>query len=446
MKKVAIHTLGCKLNFAESSTIGRQFLQNGFEVSSSDEQADIHILNTCSVSHRADRECRQLIRHIHRNSPDAYIIVVGCYTQLQPKEVASIEGVDLVLGTNEKFKIFDFTNHFQKNNYPKIFVSEIKKVDDFGIAYSGDADGRTRSFLKVQDGCDFKCTYCTIPLARGSSRSLPIDSIIHQVQMLAEKGFKEVVLSGVNVGDYGKKIDTDLLSLLRSLVKVDGIERIRVSSIEPNLLTEPLIDYISGDEKFCNHFHIPLQSGSNKILRLMSRRYSTENYRRLIEYIRLKDSSAGIGADVIVGFPGETEVEFDETYDFLIDLPVSYLHVFTYSERPLTPAAKSSGRVEPAVRHDRNERLRILDQKKRHYFYSKFIGRTLPVLYETQNEHGNVAGFTSNYIRVKIKTEEILTNKIVPTLIEKVYEDHCEGVVIENSLRTETIQYSTITV
>jgi threonylcarbamoyladenosine tRNA methylthiotransferase MtaB len=434
------------LNFAESSSIGRQFLQNGFEVSSSDEHADIHIVNTCSVSHRADRECRQLIRHIHRNSPNAYIIVAGCYTQLQPEEVASIEGVDLVLGTNEKFKIFDFANHFQKNDYPKIFVSEIKKVDDFGIAYSGDADGRTRAFLKVQDGCDFKCTYCTIPLARGISRSLPIDSIIPQARMLAEKGYKEVVLSGVNVGDYGKKIDTDLLSLLRSLGKVDGIERIRVSSIEPNLLTKPLIDYMLGDEKFCNHFHIPLQSGSNEILKSMSRRYTTEDYHQLIEYIQSKDSSAGIGADVIVGFPGETEAEFDETYGFLVDLPVSYLHVFTYSERPFTPAATSSGRVEPAVRHDRNERLRMLGEKKKHYFNSKFIGRTLPVLYETQDEGGNVAGFTSNYIRVKVKTEEILTNQIVPTLIEQVFEDHCEGVVIDNSLRNETIQYSTITV
>lgn len=446
MKKVAIHTLGCKLNFAESSTIGRQFLQNGFEVGSSDSQAEVHVVNTCSVSHRADRECRQLVRHIHRNSPEAFIIVLGCYTQLQPEEVASINGVDLVLGTNEKFKIFDLVQNFEKKTYPEIFVSDLTGVDDFGVAYSGDTDSRTRAFLKVQDGCDFKCSFCTIPLARGSSRSLPVDSITQQVRTLVEKGFKEIVLSGVNVGDYGKQSGSDLLTLLKSLVKVDGIERFRVSSIEPNLLSEPLVDFMLGEDKLCNHFHVPLQSGSNKILRLMSRRYGTDDYKKLIESIRFKDPTAGIGADVIVGFPGETDTEFENTYDFLQDLPISYMHVFTYSERPSTPAAKAVGRVEPAVRHNRNERLRMLDKKKRHYFYSQFIGTSLPVLYETQDEYGNVTGLTSNYIRVKTISNEFLTNKIILTTIDRVYDDYCEGVIIDHSLQTDSIKYSTINV
>lgn len=446
MKKVAIHTLGCKLNFAESSTIGRQFLQNGFEICSSDSQADVHVVNTCSVSHRADRECRQLIRHINRNSPEAFIIILGCYTQLQPEEVASINGVDLVLGTKEKFKIFDIVQNFEKKTYPQIFISDLTKDDDFGVAYSGDADSRTRAFLKVQDGCDFKCTFCTIPLARGSSRSLTVDSITQQVRILVEKGFKEIVLSGVNVGDYGKQNGTDLLTLLKSLVKVDGIERFRVSSIEPNLLSAPLVDFILEEDKMCNHFHVPLQSGSNKILRLMSRRYSPDYYKELIKSIRFKDPTAGIGADVIVGFPGETDTEFEATYAFLVDLPISYMHVFTYSERPATPAAKATGRVEPAVRHNRNERLRLLDKKKRHYFYSQFIGNSLPVLYETQDEYGNVTGLTSNYIRVKTISNEFLTNKLFLTSIDQVYDDYCEGVVIDHSLQTESIKYSTINV
>jgi threonylcarbamoyladenosine tRNA methylthiotransferase MtaB len=443
MKKVAIHTLGCKLNFAESSTIGRQFLQNGYEICPTDEQADIHIVNTCSVSHRADRECRQLIRHLSRTSPGALISVVGCYAQLRPEEVASIPGVDLVLGAKEKFSTFDFLKQVESKGTPKIIVSDVKEIDDFGIAYSGDADCRTRSFLKVQDGCDFKCSFCTIPLARGSSRSLSPETIINQAQIIADKGFKEIVLSGVNVGDYGKKIGTNLLALLKSLVRVEGIERIRVSSIEPNLLSESLIDFILENNKMCNHFHIPLQSGSNKILRAMSRRYSTDDYRRVVDCIKVRDKSAGIGMDVIVGFPGETDNDFEDTYKFIEDLAVSYLHVFTYSERPSTPAIAFSGRVEPARRRDRNEKLHLLGSEKKNYFYSGFIGKSLPVLFETQDENDYTGGFTTNYIRVKTHIKQWVTNKIVPTYIKTVSGDYCEGVVNGHSLRIETKEYCT---
>ncbi|MDP2207858.1 MAG: MiaB/RimO family radical SAM methylthiotransferase, partial [Bacteroidota bacterium] len=323
MKRVAFHTLGCKLNFAETSTIGRQFIENGFTVSPFAEKADVYIINTCSVSQRADRECKKIIRSAVRKSPDAFIIVTGCYAQLRPEEVASIAGVDLVLGTQEKFNLFGHCNSFKKNNSPQVFVSEIKDANDFGLAYSGEADERTRAFLKVQDGCDFLCSYCTIPLARGSSRSQSIETSVTQARWLAEKGYKEIVLSGVNVGDFGKTSETNLLLLLKALVEVDGIERIRVSSIEPNLLTEELVNFILESDKLCNHFHIPLQSGSNEVLRLMRRRHTREDFQKLIAYIKLKDNSAGIGSDVIVGFPGETDELFDETYNFLLDLPLS---------------------------------------------------------------------------------------------------------------------------
>ncbi len=430
MKRVAFHTLGCKLNFAETSTIGRQFIENGFTVSPFAEKADVYIINTCSVSQRADRECKKIIRSAVRKSPDAFIIVTGCYAQLRPEEVASIAGVDLVLGTQEKFNIFDHCNSFKKNNSPQVFVSEIKDANDFGLAYSGEADERTRAFLKVQDGCDFLCSYCTIPLARGSSRSQSIETSVTQARWLAEKGYKEIVLSGVNVGDFGKTSETNLLLLLKALVEVDGIERIRVSSIEPNLLTEELVNFILESGKLCNHFHIPLQSGSNEVLRLMRRRHTREDFEKLIAYIKSKDISAGIGSDVIVGFPGETDELFDETYNFLLDLPLSYLHVFTYSERPNTPAASYPNSIQPKGRFYRNEKLRILSTKKRFQFYSQFVGKKLDVLYETNIKNGFVSGFSTNYIRVKTIATEDLFNRIVPTLIKNVNKDYCKGDVI----------------
>lgn len=430
MKSVAFHTLGCKLNFAETSTIGRQFIEKGFTVSPFAEKADVYIINTCSVSQRADRECKKIIRSAVRKSPDAFIIVTGCFTQLRPEEVASIAGVDLVLGTQEKFTIFDHIDSFKKNNPPQVFVSEIKNADDFGLAFSGEADDRTRAFLKVQDGCDFVCSYCTIPLARGSSRSQSIETSVTQARWLAEKGYKEIVLSGVNVGDFGKTSETNLLLLLKALVEVDGIERIRVSSIEPNLLTEELVNLILQSDKLCNHFHIPLQSGSNEVLRLMKRRHTREDFQRLIEYIKLKDNSAGIGSDVIVGFPGETDILFDETYNFLLDLPLSYLHVFTYSERPNTPAASYPNSIQPKGRFYRNEKLRILSTKKRFQFYSQFVGKKLDVLYETNIKNGFVSGFSTNYIRIKTKATEGLFNRVVQTLIKNVNKDYCEGDVV----------------
>lgn len=430
MKRVAFHTLGCKLNFAETSTIGRQFIENGFAVSPFSEKADVYVINTCSVSQRADRECKKIIRSAVRKSPEAFIIVTGCYAQLRPEEVASIAGVDLVLGTQEKFNLFDHCNSFIKNNSPQVFVSEIKNANDFGIAYSGEVDERTRAFLKVQDGCDFQCSYCTIPLARGSSRSQSIETSVSQARWLADKGYKEIVLSGVNVGDFGKATENNLLILLKALVAVDGIERIRVSSIEPNLLTDELVNFILESDKLCNHFHIPLQSGSNEILRAMRRRHTREDFQKLITYIKSKDNSAGIGSDVIVGFPGETDKLFDETYFFLLGLPLSYLHVFTYSERPDTPAASYSNSIQPKARFYRSEKLRILSTKKRFEFNTQFVGQKLNVLYETNIKNGFVSGFSTNYIRVKTKATEDLFNRVVPTLINNVKKDYCEGDVI----------------
>ena len=336
---VALHTLGCKLNFAETSSLGGQFIDRGYDLVEPGGHADVVLLNTCSVTGVAERECRQLIRRALRKSPGAYIIVTGCYAQLAPEEVASINGVDLVLGTKEKFTVFEFADIFQKGNAPQVFVSEVGTADTFGPAMSTSAGERTRGYLKVQDGCDYHCTFCTIPLARGESRSQSVAGSIRQTEQLVLQGFKEIVLTGVNVGDYGRKQGEDLSGLLRHLVKVPGLRRIRVSSIEPNLLTEELLELIAGQQVLCKHFHIPLQSGSDSVLRRMRRRYTTKQYADLVHRVRAQFPEGGIGADVIVGFPGETDEEFQETYRFLTELPVSYLHVFSYSERPHTPAA-----------------------------------------------------------------------------------------------------------
>jgi threonylcarbamoyladenosine tRNA methylthiotransferase MtaB len=417
MKKVAIHTLGCKLNFAESSTIGRQFLQNGYEICPTDEQADIHIVNTCSVSHRADRECRQLIRHLSRTSPGALISVVGCYAQLRPEEVASIPGVDLVLGTKEKFNTFDHLKQVEGKGTSKIIVSDIKEIDDFGIAYSGDADCRTRAFLKVQDGCDFKCSFCTIPLARGNSRSLSPETIINQAQIIADKGFKEIVLSGVNVGDYGKKICTNLLALLKSLVRVEGIERIRVSSIEPNLLSESLIDFILENNKMCNHFHIPLQSGSNKILRAMSRRYSTDDYRRVVDCIKVRDKSAGIGMDVIVGFPGETKNQFANTAKAFKMIKYDMAYIAQYSKRAGTVAGGFDDDVAKGEKKRREELINEIVKRNALAGNKKFVGKTVRVLVDSVKNNTYGIGKSRHYKTVKFEIGKFGQQKLIGSFV-----------------------------
>jgi threonylcarbamoyladenosine tRNA methylthiotransferase MtaB len=433
MKKVALHTLGCKLNFAETSTIGREFISRGYEIVEPDQPVDIFVLNTCSVTERADRECRQIIRRTLRHSPDAYVVVTGCYAQLRPQEIASIDGVDLVLGAREKFDLFHHAKNFTKQHASQVFVSCIDEAKDFNMAFSAEVGGRTRAFLKIQDGCDYSCSFCTIPSARGASRSLPPQDVLRQAHHLAGQGFREIVLTGVNVGDYGTKNDSNLYQLMRELERVDGIERIRISSIEPNLLTKDMIDFMLSSRKFCNHFHLPLQSGSDTILKLMRRRYLRDHYRELVEYIKANDPGAGIGADVIVGFPGETDAAFEETYRFLADLPVTYLHVFTYSERELTPATTYPGRVEPRIRFERNERLRNLSHKKRDSLYRSFIGKTIPVLFEHAHADGTISGLTANYIRVGTRGDVTIENTIQSVRILTAESECCSGEIINHS-------------
>ncbi|MCI0706483.1 MAG: tRNA (N(6)-L-threonylcarbamoyladenosine(37)-C(2))-methylthiotransferase MtaB [Ignavibacteriae bacterium] len=440
MKRVAIHTLGCKLNFAESSTLGRQFSQRGYSVVGIDEPAEVCVINTCSVTERADRECRQIVRRALRHSPNAFVAVIGCYAQLQPEEIATIEGVDLVLGAKEKFNLFDYTGDLQKRSRAQVAVTPIQEVDNFGHASSIGFTDRTRAFLKIQDGCDYTCAFCTIPLARGASRSVSVSEIIKEAREVVAQGYKEIVLTGVNVGDYGKKNQTSLLVLLQEMVKVDGLERIRVSSIEPNLLSDELIDFWLDSEKLCKHFHIPLQSGTDDVLRNMRRRYLTDWYASRVERIKSVYPSAGIGVDVITGFPGETDELFERTYRFLNELPVSYLHVFTYSERPNTVAATLPEQVEPRVRFERNERLRILSMKKRRVFHESFIGKTANVLFESETQHGRATGLSSEYVRVVVDSEDNLTNKILPVLITGADHEACSGAVVaEKSQEVESV-------
>lgn len=433
MRKVAIHTLGCKLNFAESSTIAGQFRSQGYQVVDIDDAADVCVINTCSVTERADRECRQIVRRALRHSPNAYVIVAGCYAQLRPEQLATIPGVDLVLGTAEKFSIFQYSSDFIKSECAKTFVSPIKSVDTFDPASSAGSDDRTRAFLKIQDGCDYSCAFCTIPLARGGSRSMPVGSIVAQARAAVEEGYLEIVLTGVNVGDYGTKIGTSLVGLVRELVQVDGLERIRISSIEPNLLTDELLSLWASNSKICNHFHIPLQGGNDYILRGMRRRYLTEQYRNRISSVRTMLPDAGIGADVITGFPGETDELFEETYKFLVDLPISYLHVFTYSERPNTMALTISGKVEPRIRFERSEMLRNLSERKRRAFYESLVGSTREVLFEEKLSTAEWTGLTGEYMRVRVSSPEDLSNKIRIVKIVELQEAHCTGTLIDTS-------------
>jgi threonylcarbamoyladenosine tRNA methylthiotransferase MtaB len=435
MPTVALHTLGCKLNFAETSTIGQQFLDRGFDIVAFGEPADVCVINTCSVTERADRECRQLIRRALRTGEKPLVVVTGCYAQLEPEQIASIEGVDLVLGTREKFAIFDYLQEERQTPGPRVHVSDIETVDDFGPAASTEAGNRTRAFLKIQDGCDYTCSFCTIPLARGESRSQSIAASIEQARRLVEHGFREIVLTGVNVGDYGRKTGTGLAALLDGLVCVEGLERLRISSIEPNLLTDEILDRVARHDKLCKHFHVPLQSGCDAVLRLMRRRYTRDDYAALIGRLRESIPGAGIGVDVIVGFPGETDEHFETTYRFLTDLPISYLHVFTYSERPNTPAQHFPGRVDPAVRSRRNAMLRNLGQKKREAFSRDMLGQTHAVLLESAVDGGTRFGFTDNYIRVGVPAEGTQENTVVHVMVNEVRDGYCLG-----SLRRERVE------
>ena len=439
LSKVAFHTLGCKLNYSETSSIGEQFLGHGFEIVDFNDSADVYIINTCTVTANADRECRQIVRRALRKNPNAFVAVTGCYAQLRSSEITKIEGVDAVLGSNEKFNIFNYFNEFSKQELSCIYVSPTEKLNNFHIASSTDADDRTRAFLKIQDGCDYNCSFCTIPLARGKSRSAQPEEIVAKFLDLLNAGYKEIILTGVNVGDYGKNQSENLYKLLSKLVAIPGDFRIRISSIEPNLLSDKIIDLTSVNKKICNHFHIPLQSGSNRVLKLMQRRYTSEDYKRVVEKAVQKIPDVGIGVDVIVGFPGETEEDFLITYNFIKDLPVSYLHVFTYSERPDTKAILMDGSIDTAVRKKRNHMLRILSAKKKLEFYRNMLGKDAEVLFEQGISEGVMKGFASNYVRVKQNAEIKLMNNFTKVRVLDVEDDVCICEVSNNNFTPKTL-------
>jgi threonylcarbamoyladenosine tRNA methylthiotransferase MtaB len=414
MKKVAFYTLGCKLNFSETSTIGRLFTDAGYAVVDFTAGADVYVINTCSVTEHADKKCRKVVKEALKYSPNAYVTIVGCYAQLKPVEIAAIEGVDMVLGAAEKFRIVEFISDLTKQPKAIIHQQNIEKVNhNFIAAYSiGD---RTRTFLKVQDGCDYPCTYCTIPLARGGSRSDTIENVVNRARMIAESGVKEIVLTGVNLGDFGVRNgerEDRFLDLITALDEVEGIERIRISSIEPNLLSTEIIRFVASSKRFVPHFHIPLQSGSNKVLGLMRRRYQRELYIDRVATIKALIPNCCIGVDVIVGFPGETQQDFLDTYQFLNELDVSYLHVFSYSEREQTAAAEMPGVVPGSTRAERNKMLHILSDKKRRAFYSSQIGTEGEVLFEDDQKDGFMHGFTKNYVKVRAKYDPVMVNEI----------------------------------
>ena len=426
-KKVAFYTLGCKLNFSETSTIARSFHNEGFERVDFEEVADIYVINTCSVTDNADKQFKQVVRKAMKLNDKAFVAAVGCYAQLKPEELAAVDGVDLVLGATEKFKITDYINDLSKNDFGEVHSCEIAEADFYVGSYSiGD---RTRAFLKVQDGCDYKCTYCTIPLARGISRSDALDNVLKNAYEISKQGIKEIVLTGVNIGDYGKgefgnkKHEHTFLDLVQALDEVEGIERLRISSIEPNLLKNETIEFVSKSRTFVPHFHVPLQSGSNEILRLMKRRYQREVYTERVNRIRQVMPHACIGVDVIVGFPGETDEHFLETYHFLNDLDISYLHVFTYSERDNTEAASMSNSVPMNVRNKRSKMLRGLSVKKRRAFYESQIGTNRTVLFESENKEGYIHGFTENYVKVKTPWNPDLVNTLHDVTLTKIDED-----------------------
>jgi threonylcarbamoyladenosine tRNA methylthiotransferase MtaB len=416
-RTVAFHTLGCKLNFSETSALSRLLGQEGFEQREFNDEADVYVINTCSVTENADRECRQLVRRIQRRTPDAFVVITGCYAQLKPTEIASIPGVDLVLGAAEKFNIAAHLRDLTRGDSARICSCDIEEVAGFNASYS--VDDRTRTFLKVQDGCDYTCSFCTIPMARGKSRSDRIENVVRQARILAEKGVREIVLTGVNLGDFGKRQedtaqgDEDFLGLCQALEEVDGIDRFRISSIEPNLLSPEIIEHVAASRRFMPHFHIPLQSGSDRILGLMRRRYRRALYAERIAHIRSVMPHAGIGVDVITGFPSESDDDFRDTFEFLHELDVSYLHVFTYSERDDTKALDIKPVVPVHIRQERNKTLRNLSYMKLRHFTERHAGQTRPVLFEHQDRDGMMEGYTDNYIRVKAPFRHEWVNQIV---------------------------------
>ena len=426
-KKVAFYTLGCKLNFSETSTIARNFVNEGFSRVEFNQPADVYVINTCSVTDNADKRFKTIVKSALKTNPEAYLIAVGCYAQLKPEELAAVDGVDLVLGATEKFNVTSYINDLTKNDIGEVHSCEIENANFYVGSYSiGD---RTRAFLKVQDGCDYKCTYCTIPLARGISRSDTLENVLKNAKEIAAQDIKEIVLTGVNIGDYGKgefgnkKHEHTFLDLVKALDQVEGIHRLRISSIEPNLLKDETIDFVSQSNSFVPHFHIPLQSGSDDLLKLMSRRYLTQLYTNRIESIKEAMPNACIGVDVIVGFPGETDEHFLETYNYLNALDISYLHVFTYSERPNTKAAGMDGVVPKNIRAKRSKMLRGLSAKKRRAFYESQIGNELTVLFESENKKGFIHGFTENYVKVKAPWNPELMNTLHTIKLTKIDED-----------------------
>ena len=424
---VALTTLGCKLNFSETSTISRQFKNVGYSIVRFDEFSDIYVINTCSVTENADKQFKSYVSKALKINQDAFIIAIGCYAQLKPEELANVNGVDLVLGSKEKFKILDYLNDFKKNQSSKIHSCEISETNFYRSSFSiGD---RTRSFLKVQDGCDYKCTYCTIPLARGISRSDKLDNILRAAKEISDSGIKEIVLTGVNIGDYGKgefgnkNHKNTFLELVTALDKMDGISRVRISSIEPNLLSNDIINFVSNSKKFVPHFHIPMQSGSDTILKLMKRRYLSKLYRDRINHVKQVMPNACIGADVIVGFPGESEEEFMETYNFIKSLDLSYLHVFTYSERDNTEAIGLNNVVPSNIRSKRSKLLRALSVQLKRKFYMSQLGTIKNVLFEPENRNGFIYGFSNNYVRIKTPWRSSIKDKIIPFELQNISDD-----------------------
>ena len=426
-KKVAFYTLGCKLNFSETSTIARNFVSEGFKRVDFEEAADIYVINTCSVTDNADNRFKSIVKNALKKNDNAFLIAVGCYAQLKPEELAAVDGVDLVLGATEKFNVTSYINDLTKNNIGEIHSCEISDADFYVGSYS--IGGRTRAFLKVQDGCDYKCTYCTIPLARGISRSDTLENVINNAKEISSKGIKEIVLTGVNIGDYGKgefgnkTHEHTFLDLIKKLDTIDGIHRMRISSIEPNLLKDETIDFVSKSNSFVPHFHIPLQSGSDELLKKMKRRYPTKTYTNRVLRIKETMPNACIGVDVIVGFPGETDELFLETYNYLSEMNISYLHVFTYSERPNTEAISMNGIVPKKTRAKRSKMLRGLSAKKRRAFYESQLGNTLTVLFENDNKEGYINGFTENYVKVKTPWNPELINSLKTITLTEIDED-----------------------
>jgi threonylcarbamoyladenosine tRNA methylthiotransferase MtaB len=413
MKKVAFYTLGCKLNYSETSTISRMFEEKGYKKVDFTDTPDIFIINTCSVTENADKKCHKIVREARGIAPDAYVAIIGCYAQLKPKEISEIPGVDAVLGAAEKFRLVELLDGFVRKPQAEVYASEVEQANQFNTSYS--INDRTRTFLKVQDGCDYSCTFCTIPLARGSSRSDSIENILKTAHDIAKTEVREIVLTGVNTGDFGIQQGVRVerfVDMVKALDNVEGIDRFRISSIEPNLLSDDIIEFVAQSKRFVPHFHIPLQSGSNKILKLMRRRYMRELYAERVAKIKSLMPHCCIGVDVIVGFPGETREDFLETYAFLNELDISYLHVFTYSERENTPAAEMPESVPGSQRADRSKMLHILSDKKRRKFYEENLGKDATVLFENDIENGMMHGFTENYIRVTAKYDPVLVNEL----------------------------------